>query len=699
MTCKNKKITIITFLAILFVICFFNVEVAKAQTLPTKYNMDLNFDVSTKTLTGKEEVITKNSSGKDLKNLVFHLYADSYNKKETMPAFSFRGKDTLTEAQKGDIIITKVTINSKEIKFTQEDQLLKMNLDNPFKNDEELKVSIEFKLKMPMGTNRLGYMDEVYSFTNWYPILSMYDPNENKWDENTFNPIGESNYSDVSDYSVNIKVPKNFIVASTGKQISESPDNNTKTVNLNATNVRDFVFIMSPYFKVLSKEIDGINVNSYYLSKDEKSDTKDSAQKVLDNSVSAVKFFSQKFGKYPYDNLNMVETYLSGGAMEYPQLVQMPKYFDNKDNDNTSYDDMNFISDNPFILEAAVHEVGHQWWYVTVGDNEFEESFLDESITAFSTAYYFEKIEGEYSQNSIASTLKRRGSFRGEETSGANSEVPSINSSVDKFKDMGQYDSVIYNKGALLFEDLRKKVGEDKFLDILQTYFQQYKFKNASIDGFLDIIEKKTSKSVRDSINTSLNSSNYDPQNLKLSDEENEKLYTEQLKERIKNMEAKKGIVLGSIYLKLANGEKVIVAVPSNLSKEEKDNLIMSINGQFSRASNNLVVKEGKDLSEDDLKNNNLILIGNQWNNKALNSIAQDLPITLTKTAIYSNNFSLKGDNISGNFIVKNPSNQNKLIFVSFATKENFSLERIDLYKAVQFSIYVDEKQNYSGSF
>jgi hypothetical protein len=168
--------------------------------------MDLKFDVSTKTLAGKEDVTIKNISGKDLKNLVFHLYADSYNKKETMPAFSYRGKDTLTEAQKGDITITKVTINSKEIKFTQDDQLLKMNLDNPSKNDEELKVSIEFKLKMPTGTNRLGYMNEVYSLTNWYPILCMYDPNEDKWDENAFNVIGESNYSDVSDYNVNLKV-------------------------------------------------------------------------------------------------------------------------------------------------------------------------------------------------------------------------------------------------------------------------------------------------------------------------------------------------------------------------------------------------------------------------------------------------------------------------------------------------------------
>lgn len=688
---------IITFLTSLFIVGFFNAQLARAQTLPAKYTMNLKFDASNKILTGKEDVIIKNSSGKDIKSLVFHLYADSYNKKETMPAFGYMGKVALTEEQKGDITITDVAINSKEPKFTQDDEVLKINLDDLLKNEDEIRVSIDFKLKLPKGSDRLGYIDDVYSFTNWYPVLSMYDSNEDKWDENAFNPIGESNYSDVSDYNVKISIPKNFVVASTGNELSEDSDNNTKTLNLNASNVRDFVFIMSPNFKVLSKELDGIKIKSYYLSKDEKCDSKASAEKVLETAASAVKFFSEKFGKYPYDDLEMVETYLSGGAMEYPELVQMPKYYDLSGNVSTSDEDTGYMYENSFIYEAAVHEVGHQWWYVTVGNNEFKESFLDESITSFSTAYYFEKTNGQYSPNGVAGSLRRRISYN--DDSGNNSSTPSINSSVDKFKDMMDYDDVIYNKGALLFEDLRQQVGEDKFLNIIQSYFQKYKFENGSISGFLDIVEKIGGKSVRDSISSSLNSPNYNPENLKLSDEENQKLNDEQLKEQIKNMEAQNGIVIGSIYLRIINGEKIIVAVPCSLSKEQQNELLMPIKDQFSGEAKNLVIKQDRDLTEDDLKNNNLILLGNPWNNKALNSISQDLPIMISKMGVYSNNFSIKGDNISGNFVVKNPKNQSKIILVCFSTKEGAPAEYIDFYRPIQFTISIDGKQNYSGSF
>lgn len=58
------------------------------------------------------------------------------------------------------------------------------------------------------------------------------------------------------------------------------------------------------------------------------------------------------------------------------------------------------------MVETDIHEVGHQWWYVTVGNDEFKESFLDESLATFSTAYYFKKTKGEYSKEGILRSLR-----------------------------------------------------------------------------------------------------------------------------------------------------------------------------------------------------------------------------------------------------------------------------------------------------
>lgn len=694
---KPKNIILISFLTLL-TLCLFKTGIVKASTLPAKYNMDLNFNANTKTLTGSEEVTIKNNTGTSLNDIVFHLYPDSYNKKETMPSLvGIAGMEDLTESQKGDIYITKVIMNEKDVKFTQDDQILKISLNEAFGINKNIKISISFKLKLPMGTSRLGYMDNDYSLTNWYPILSMYDNKENKWDENVFNIVGESNYSDIADYNINLKVPKDYVVASTGEEKEQSSDENSKIMNLNASSVRDFVIIMSPNYKVLSKEIDGIKVNSYYLAKEGYSDNS-TAEDVLNSAVGAVQFFSQQFGKYPYNELDLMESHLSGGAMEYPQIIQMPTYPEKiPSSNNDQY--ISSLYEDSFISQAAVHEVSHQWWYVTVGNNEFKEPFLDESLATFSTAYYFEKTEGEYSQNGILNMIP---AYSNESIGALSSQYkfPSIGSGVDKFDDDVNgtaYIMVIYGKGPLLIEDLRKRVGDTVFLDIMQTYFKEYKFKNSSIEGFLSVIEKKAGKNVNDIIKASLNSDNYIAENLKLTDEQIEKLANEQYRNMLRNLEENNGLILGSLQLRILNGEKALLVKPSNLATDEKESLDNIIKTMTSNS--NISIKEDKDVTDEDIKNNNIILFGNPWNNKVFDSMKDDLPILLTKNTTSCDNFSFKNENINGAFTIKNPKNDNKLMLVFFWTKDNSFYTDLNLITNSQFTISIDNKQFFNGRF
>ncbi|WP_027623122.1 M1 family metallopeptidase [Clostridium lundense] len=669
---KIKRLRKINVLFITFLIIFsFKNVIVKAEGLSAQYNMDLIFNQKDKSLDGLEKVIIKNDLDKELDKIVFHLYPDSYNDYSTQPLLGRSGKQygKITKEEIGDIKIKKVLVNDKEVKYTEDKQVLKIDLNETLKKNKSIQVCIEFKLKIPMGTARLGYNEEVYSLTNWYPILSIYDVKENKWDETPFHPIGESNYSDVANYNVKIKVPNNFVVVSTGEEKESEVKKDEKTFILTAENVRDFVIIMSPHFKVMSKEMDGINVNSYYIAdKDSKGEEK-CAKEILDIAAEAVKFFSHEFGKYPYKELDIVETYLAGGAMEYPQIIQMCKY------DDYILD----MEDTPFLLEAAVHEVGHQWWYVTVGNNEFKEPFLDESFTAFSTAYYFDKKEDEYSSKGIKASLRDIYVYIDERS---NIEPKKISSSVDNFKEMYQYNTTIYKKGALILEDLRNRVGEEKFKEIMQEYFKRFKFKNSTIQGFLGVIENKSGKSVRDSIEKSLNGDKYVPKNLELTSEDSKKINNKRKKSYLSQKENQQGMTMTSVNLRGLNNEKIIIVKPSNLDYKEKaelDNFYNFVKETLYGIEDNLIItKEDKDIKEEDIKNNNLILLGNSCNNKLLNNNLKDLPIRLNKNEVSGKNLMIRGEDISGAFICKNPKNDNKLILSLFWTQSIPKIMEID---------------------
>jgi hypothetical protein len=603
---KNKKLKsllaiIVIFMTIITSMSAYAAEPVKSSESLTAYKMDVTFDELGKTLSVSETVSFTNPYDTELKDLVFHLYPDSYGNVQTMPAFGPKmGDKELPPEALGDIDVDKVSIGNKDISFTEDNQILKLKLDTPLKKGENIEIKITFKLKIPMGTGRLGYQFDVYSLTNWYPLMSIYDVKNQKWDENPFHPVGESNYSDASNYDITINTPKNIVTAATGVTTSESEKDGIKTLNIKAEKVRDFVFMMSKNYRVVSKEVNGIKVNSYYIASDNtKESTESTAKRLLDVVADSVAFFSETFGKYPYPELDVVETYLAGGAMEYPQLIQMGKYFPQQPQMGMGA---------PWVEEAAVHETGHQWWYVSVGNNEFMEPFLDESITVYSTALYYEKRDGKYSQNGVLMKIRNRVYI-------SPTDSTSFNSSVDKYKDFGDYVTTIYNKAPAVLEALRMQVGEENFLKIMKTYFSKYLYKNASIEDFLNVIESISGSSVKEKISAALSAKDYSPREIQLTEDERRIMSREMYKASLMTRESQFGTTIGSFILRLLKGENAIIVKPSNLPAEVNQSIDAMINdiksGLEDEYSVKITVKDDKSITEYEKKNSNLMLFGN----------------------------------------------------------------------------------------
>lgn len=468
------------------------------------YTLDLSLNNNDKTLNGHQTVKFKNRYNSSLNELVFHLYPDSYNSAETMPTIGGSTKK-LTANELGDIKINSFKVNGTALNYSEDNQILKSKLQKELKPGETAQIDIDFTLKIPMGKDRLAYYMDQYSLTNWYPILSIYDEKTKTWDENPFHPVGESNYSDSSDYIATIAVPKDMAVVSTGVKISKETTADKDKITFEAINNRDFVLFMSKDYKVLSKEIDGVRVNSYYLREET------SAKRMLDIACEAIKYFSNTFGRYPYPEYDVVETYLQGGAMEYPTVTQMgpypylaPEY---KENNLTFFD------------EAVVHETAHQWWYSTVGNNEFKEPILDETFTAYSTALFFENLYGEYSAKAVKAAFL---------TAPIKEGTP-IYRSTDKYT-WRDFSTVVYKLGPVVLEDLRQKVGKEKLIDIFRTYYDRYKFKNATLDGFLEVVKEKSSTGISDYLKTAFTSQNYSMEKMLLSQEELRKIQEQRSK-------------------------------------------------------------------------------------------------------------------------------------------------------------------------
>lgn len=466
----------------------------------TAYKIQLSLDEKNKKIFGYERVKFKNNYSTALKDVVFHLYPDSYNSAETRPSIGSAAKK-LSKSEIGDIKINSVTYNGKKVKYNEDNQILKFKLDKELKPGEEAEVLIDFTLKIPKSKDRLGYHEDEYSITNWYPILSIYDEAQGLWDENPFHPVGESNYSDCSDYQVEILVPEGMVVVTSGVQKGKEKQEGLEKHIFQADNIRDFVFFMSYDYKVLSRDVNGVKVNSYYLEHES------TAKRMLDLSCKSLEFFSKTYGEYPYSEYDVVETHLSGGAMEYPTVTQMGPY--TKMNETPSPNKLTFED------EAVVHETAHQWFYSIIGNNEFKDPILDESFTSYATALFFENLYGEYNELAVKRAFLTY----------VYKYNPPIYRSTDQYS-WNDFSVIVYKIGPIVLEDLRRKVGDEKFDDIFKTYYNRYKYKNATLDGFLDIIEEKAGSEVREYIRKAFTSNDYSVDAVKLTDEEIKKIFS-----------------------------------------------------------------------------------------------------------------------------------------------------------------------------
>ncbi|WP_235439977.1 M1 family aminopeptidase [Paenibacillus sp. DMB20] len=286
---------------------------------------------------------------------------------------------------------------------------------------------------------------------------------------------------------------------------------------------------------------DGLTVEYYYL------DNMPGKEKIVDQYVDqafkVIQFFNAKYGKYPYPEFRIVESYVEGVAVEFSRLIQMGQIR---------------VNAEPAEDTTFIHEIAHQWFHAIIGNNSEKESFLDEGFADFSMMYYVEK------QGNAANGFK---SIQVDESS-FETAIASTNDEVGD-----NANPVFYGKGRQAIYQLYRSVGEEKFDAFMKEYFERYKFKNASIKGLLETIEDVLGKETRDMMDKALFRPNFvlNPE-YRLSEEEKTAYFREQFKELYHSSLAQIPDLpfetMSRIMDKALQGEPLAIVVSDPVSKE-----------------------------------------------------------------------------------------------------------------------------------
>lgn len=444
-----------------------------------KYEIEVDFNPINKTYTGYQRLTYVNNTKATLEEVYFHLYPNAYKRLETAPILF--NEDTLSKGYvPGYIEIKEAKVEGEEADYFVEgqgDTILKVDLSAPLKDREKIEIELRYEGKLPLNIDRFGYGENVFNFGNWYPIACVYD--DSGWNLDPYYSLGDPFYSDVANYDVKIKVPKDMVVASSGTIVREKRHRDRTIYHIEGRLIRDFAWVASEDFLVMESYAGDTLVKLYALEEDEAA-----AKIAMEAGIKSLELFSTLFGKYPYGVYSIVMTGFPTG-MEYPGIA-----FINKEYYSESYKD--------YLEQVIVHETAHQWWYGVVGNDQIDEPWLDEALATYSEVIYMHNIYGEGAGKDYYRyyfQLPYEYMVDNIETDGR------ILKSLDDFKSWDEYGLLVYTKGAMFINSIREDFGMDTLYDILKEYYGRYRFTFAKTEDFIHICEEVTGRSFQDRFN------------------------------------------------------------------------------------------------------------------------------------------------------------------------------------------------------
>lgn len=127
--------------------------------------------------------------------------------------------------------------------------------------------------------------------------------------------------------------------------------------------------------------------------------------------------------------------------------------------------------------ERLQREVAYQWWGQTVALKSFDDAWLSQGLAEWSAFALRESVLTGGALDAAQREMQERAlSF--EQTA----SIARAPSSLDD--QSAAFQSIVYYKGAMVFRMLRETLGREKFNQLMRTFLEEYRGKNASIDDF-----------------------------------------------------------------------------------------------------------------------------------------------------------------------------------------------------------------------
>ena len=455
------------------------------------YTMDVTMDVKTHQYTGTQQLVYTNNSPDALTRVYYHLFFNAFQPGSEMDARlqSIADPDgrmmedkksrisTLSPEEMGYLHVTSLKQNGMSVDFKEVGTVLVVELETPIKAGEKATFDMVFNGQIPIQIRRSGRDSKegvALSMSQWYPKLAEYD--FEGWHADPY--IAREFHGVWGNFDVKLTIDKTYTVGGTGylqnpQEIGhgyEAPGTKiakqkgkTLTWHFKAPMVHDFMWAADPeYVHDTLKVEDGPTLHFLYKNKKEIAENWKNLQP---KAAEMMTFFSKNIGKYPYEQYSIIQG--GDGGMEYAMstLITGERKFGS-------------------LVGVTAHEMAHSWFQHILASNESKHEWMDEGFTSFISSLYMNEYMGEKKDNPF------QGAYKGYYYLVKSGKEQPQTTHADRYAENMPYSIAAYSKGEIFLSQLGYVIGQDKLMETIKKYYQDFAFKHPTPNDIKRSAEK-----------------------------------------------------------------------------------------------------------------------------------------------------------------------------------------------------------------
>jgi hypothetical protein len=475
------------------------------------YLIDVRLEPQTRTLTGREVLTWRNISSRTTSELRFHLYYNAWRNTEStwMRERARGGSPEMADRPADDwgwIHVNGIRLvgagSAPPIDLTgsrrfiapddgnpEDRTVMTVELPAPVMPGETVNIELDWTSHIPRTFARTGAIGNFFFIAQWFPKVGVLDGTG--WNCPQFHSATEF-FADYGVYDVRITVPTGWVLGATGVERDRRDNTNgTTTHHYYEEDVHDFAWTTSPDYLDLRETFEHPTLPKVDMRLLLQPEHRSQADRHFAATRAALRYYGEWFGPYPYGHVTVVDPAWQSGAggMEYPTLFTA----------GTRWLAPRQVTQPESV---TIHEAGHQFWYGIVGNNEFEDAWMDEGLNTFSTARV---IEQAFEPNFLATRhfggfipwvardIQVSRAVDGNRLAGYRLAAEMDAQATPTFRYWpGTSSSITYNKTALWLHTLERHLGWPTLQRILTTFFDRWKYRHPKPADFFAIVNEVT---------------------------------------------------------------------------------------------------------------------------------------------------------------------------------------------------------------